>query len=343
VRTVPRRKKLKVLALFDSVEPTTIDQDLTPLLETEDWMTERNVLAALRKLRYEVEYLAIFDDLDLLRQKLEQFQPDVLFNLADQFRNDRTFDQHIVSYLEMHDVAFTGCGSTALTLCRNKAISKKIISYHGIRVPEFVTIARGEKIQRPKRLQFPILVKPIDEEASLGISQASFVETDEQFRERVEFIHEKFGNTVIAEEYIHGRELYVSVMGAKRLRVFPIRELCFDEVPPDEPRIATYTAKWNQDYRDRWGLENRFAEGLDPSVVRRIEETCKRIYRLFTIDAYARFDFRLTEGGELVFLEANPNPILAEIEDFAQSAMRAGMKYHKLIEEIVKLAIRQRG
>jgi D-alanine-D-alanine ligase and related ATP-grasp enzymes len=154
-------------------------------------------------------------------------------------------------------------------------------------------------------------VKPVKEEASYGISQASFVETDEQFRERVAFVHEKYASDAIAEEYIEGRELYVGLMGNVRLTVFPIRELVFREVPPNEPKIATYKAKWDEEYRKRWG-QNQFAEGLDPALVAHIEDTCKRIYRLLTIDGYARIDLRLSADKKVYFIEANPNPILAE-------------------------------
>ena len=333
------KRKLKVLALFDAIAPTTLDQDLSAELKTEDWKTEANVLGALRELGHGTEHLAIFDDLDLLRQKLRGFEPDVIFNLADQFKNNRAFDQNIVSFLEMHGVPFTGCSSTGLTLCKHKGISKKILGYHRIRVPEFVTIARGKRIGRPKRLRFPILVKPLKEEASYGIAQASFVETDEQFKERVQFIHEKCDNDVIAEEYVEGRELYVSILGNHRLQVFPIRELVFKEVPPDEPKIATYKAKWDEEYRKRWGLRNRFAEGLDPAVAGRIEQICKRIYRLLTIDGYARLDLRVSPGNEVYFIEANPNPILAEDEDFAQSALKANVPYPHLIDRIIRLGL----
>ena len=266
------KKKLKVLALFDAIRPTTIDQDLSAEMKTADWKTEANLLTALGALGYTTEHLAIFDDLDLLRQKLESFAPDVIFNLADQFKNNRGFDQNIVSFLEMQGVPFTGCGATGLVLCKHKGISKKILSYHRIHVPNFVVIPRGQRIARPRQLKFPILVKPVKEEASYGISQASFVETDEQFRERAAFIHEKHDADVIAEEYIAGRELYVGLMGNLRLTVFPIRELIFREVPPDEPKIATYRAKWDEEYRKRWGLQNQFAEGLDPALVAHIEQ-----------------------------------------------------------------------
>src|ERR1700726_1191552 len=144
-------------------------------MKTEDWKTEANVMAALGALGYTAEHLAIFDDLDLVRQKLESFAPDILFNLVEQFKNNPGFDQNIVSLLEMQGVPFTGCGSTGLTLCKHKGISKKILSYHRIRVPEFTVIHRGKRCARPKRLKFPILVKPLKEEASYGISQASFV------------------------------------------------------------------------------------------------------------------------------------------------------------------------
>jgi D-alanine-D-alanine ligase len=333
-------KKLKILALFDAVAPTTLDQDLSAELKTDDWKTEAHILAALAELSHTTAYLAIFDDLNLLQQKLESFQPDIIFNLADQFRNNRAFDQGIASFLELHGLPFTGCGSTGLTLCKHKAISKKILSYHRIHVPEFTVIARGKRCARPARLKFPILVKPLKEEASYGISQASFVETDEQFKERVQFIHSSHDCDVIAEEYISGRELYVSVIGNHKLDVFPIRELVFKEVPPDEPKIATYRAKWDEEYRKRWGLQNQFAEGLDPILARDIAQTCKRIYRLLTIDGYARVDLRVTPANEIYFIEANPNPILAADEDFAQSALKSGVAYPQLIDRIIRTGLK---
>jgi D-alanine-D-alanine ligase len=329
------RKKLNILVLCDAVEPTPPDHNLAEYLAG-DRQTESDVLQAFGTLGHATGHLVIFDSLEPLRQKLEAFRPDVVFNLADQFRNNRAFDQNIVSFLEMHGIPFTGCGSTGLTLCKHKAISKKILGYHRIHVPEFTVIPRGRRGVRPKRLKFPILIKPLKEEASYGISQASFVESDEQFRERVQFVHEKFDNDAIAEEYIEGRELYVSLLGNQRLQAFPIRELVFKEVPPDEPKIATYMAKWDEEYRKRWGLQNQFAEGLDPALVRAIEQTCKRIYRLLTIDGYARIDLRLTANNEIYFIEANPNPILAAEEDFAQSALKAGVTYPQLMERIVR-------
>src|SRR5439155_12645743 len=196
-------------------------------------------------------------------EAFQAFAPGILFNLAQNVKNTPPFDMTIVSFSAMQELPITGCGSTGLTLCKHKGISKKILHYHGIHVPNFLVIPRGQRIGRPRQLKLPILVKPVREEASYGISQASFIQNEEQFRERVAFIHEKHSSDAIAEEYIDGRELYVSLMGNVRLIVFPIRELVFREVPPNEPKIATYNAKWDEEYRKRWGLENQFAEDLE--------------------------------------------------------------------------------
>ena len=330
------KKKLKVLVLFDGTSPTKIDQDFSKEMKTKDWKTEADVMAALGKLGHTAEHLAIYDDVDLLRQKLQNFAPDVLFNLVERFKNNSGFDQNIVSFFEMQELPFTGCGSTGLTLCKHKGISKKILHYHGIHVPGFVVIPRGQRIARPKPLKFPLLVKPVKEEASYGISRASFVENDEQFKERCAFIHEKYDSDVIAEEYIDGREIYVSLLGNSRLTVFPFREMTFGEGANGGPKIATYAAKWDEEYRKRNGLKNSFADDLDPALVKHIEETCKRIYRLLTIDGYARIDLRLTAAGEVYFIEANPNPILADDEDFALSAGKAGLPYPQLIDRIIR-------
>lgn len=333
------KKKLKVLALFDAIQPTTLDQDLREELKTEDWSTEADVLQALQKLGHAIEHLAIFDDLDLLRQKLRSFEPEVIFNLADQFNNNRGFDQNIASFLELQGIPFTGCGSTGLMLCKHKGISKKILGFHHIRVPDFFMIPRGRKITRPARARYPLFVKPLKEEASLGISQSSHVSSDDEFLERVQFLHDKYDQDVIAEEYIPGRELYVSLLGRTRLRVLPLREIVFEAVPDGEPKIATYKAKWDLEYRERWGIDNRFVSDLDATMIRRIEHFSRRVFRMLAIDGYARLDLRITPENEIVFIEANPNPILARHEDFAQSAQKAGMKYPQLIQSILRIGL----
>jgi D-alanine-D-alanine ligase len=326
-----------VLVLLDVGEPMPMDYDYVLELQTKDWQTEAHVLEALRTLDYESSVLGIHDNIDFIRRKIESFQPSVIFNLVEEFKDNVAFEQHVTALLELFGVPFTGCGSTGITLCKHKGISKKILGYHRIRVPEFAVLEKGKRIHRPRRLKFPIFVKPLKTEASHGIAQASLVETEDQFKQRVAFIHEKFEQDAIAEEYIEGRELYVGVLGNQQLQALPVRELVFTEVPEDEPKFASYKAKWDEEYRKRWGIRSEFAENLEPSLVQRIERTCKKIYRLLAIEGYARLDLRLTPQNDLVFIEANPNPHLANDEDFAVAAQKAGLTFPLLIDKIIQL------
>ncbi|HAV65429.1 MAG TPA: hypothetical protein DCY13_24015 [Verrucomicrobiales bacterium] len=330
-------KREKVLLVFDSAGTKAIDHDYKDELKTEEWQAESDVIRAIKRLGHECEMVGLHDDTEPLRQKLAEYQPDIIFNMVEAFANLSSAEQKITSYLELQGIPFTGCGSVGITLCKNKGISKKILGYHRIRVPAFAVFPVGRAIKRPARLNFPILVKPLEEEASYGISALSLVDTEKDFTERVQFVHEKFKQAAIAEEYIDGRELYVGLMGNQRLQVFPPTEMMFKEMPEDGPRFATFKAKWDWDYRERWGIENDFAK-LEPEVARQIEKLCKRIYHLLLIDGYARLDLRLTPQNEIVFIEANPNPALTAYEDFALAAAKAGLNYTRLIDRILKLA-----
>lgn len=330
--------KEKILVVFDSSSPVLPDQNMSELLVGDDWATERNILKTLKELGHSVEVLCIYDNLEILAEKIKTCRPDIIFNLIESFKGQSYHERDIASFLQLTGIPFTGCGATGITLCKNKGLSKEILSYHRIRVPKFAILKRKKRIYRPKYLPFPIIVKPLGEEASYGISQASLVENEEQFQERVRFIQESLNHHAIAEEYIAGRELYVGVLGNHQLQVFPVREMEFRDVPDESPKIATYKAKWDYKYRKKWGIRNKFAENIEPELLEKIKNTCKRIYRGLLIQGYARLDLRLTEEGKIVFLEANPNPILAAEEDFAESAKKAGISYQQLIQKIINLS-----
>jgi len=330
--------KERVLVVFNTSGPVKADEDYTDRLKRKDWETEADVKEALSKLRHEHELVGVFDEIDNITHKINTFAPTIIFNLVERFNGNTDLDRDVASFLELKGVPFTGCGATGLTLCKNKGLSKKILSYHRIRVPEFMIIPRKKYVPRPKKLKYPFIVKPLTEEASIGIAQSSFVENDNQFLERVNFIHERLDGDVIAEEYIDGRELYVSVIGNEQLKVFPFREIKYTEVPDDEPKIASYKAKWDEAYRKKWGIRNQFAGQLANGLDKRIEKVCKKIYHLLMIRGYARLDLRLTPDNELYFLEANPNPMLSSEEDFAQSASKAGVTYPDLIQKILNMS-----
>ncbi len=198
----------------------------------------------------------------------------------------------------------------------------------------------GRPIRRPKRLPFPLIVKSLTQEASIGISQASVVETDEKLNERVTFIHESIGTTAIAEQYIEGRELYVGILGNQTLQALPVWELFFTNMPSDAKRIATDRVKWSVKYQKKYGIDSGAATELTEEVSSRIQHVCKRAFRALELSGYARIDLRLDEDGHVWLLEANPNPQIAKGEDFAASAEKIGIGYDALLQRILNLGLR---
>ncbi len=335
-------KPLRILALM---HPTLVPPDSLEGYSDKEanvWKTEYDIVSTLRGLGHEVRALGVQYELSPIREAVDEWKPDVVFNLLEEFHGETTYDQNVVSYLELLRVPYTGCNPRGLVLARGKALCKKILAYHRIRVPGFAVFPRGRKVRRPARLEFPLIVKSLIEHASLGIARASIVDSDERLAERVAFVHERLGTDAIAEQFIHGRELYVGVLGNTRLKVLPTWELEIRNVPPDTPLIATERAKHNLAYQDKWGVLQGPAQNLPPAVAGRIQHITKRIYRTLELDGYARIDYRLSPEGELFFLEANPNPEIAEREEFAQAALHAGITYPNLLQRILRLGI-QRG
>ncbi len=332
-------KKLRVLVLMheDLVPPVNLDGYSEK--EIAEWATEYDVVAGLQKLGHEVYMLGVGSDLGTIRNAFAESRPHIAFNLLVHFHGVAVYDQHVVSYIELLKKPYTGCNPRGMMLARDKALSKEILSFHRIRAPKFHVFPVRRKVKRPSRLEFPLVVKSVNEEASLGISQASVVTNDEKLRERVEFMHETFGVDVIVEEYIKGRELYVGVVGNQRLQTFPVWELPLTQLPEHVPRIATAKVKWDLDYQEKYKIKTQRAEGLSPAQEAGIARLCKRIYRVLNLSGYARMDLRLSEDGQVYVLEANPNPDLKYGEDFAESAESAGIGYSALLQRILTLGL----
>ena len=336
-----KRKKLRVVVLM---HPSTVppeDPESYTEREQYEWKTELDVMTTLRKLGHEVRPVAVRDELSPIKAVIDEWQPDIVFNLLEEFLGQQEFDHHVVSYLELMQVAYTGCNPRGMMLSRDKALSKKLLAYHHMTVPKFAVFERGRRVQRPKGLDFPLIVKSLVHEASLGISQASVVDTDDALRERVAFIHQRNGTDAIAEQYIDGRELYAGIIGNTRLEVLPVWELVFENMPPGAVPIATAHVKHDPDYQRRRGIYQQHAEELDEAMREHIIRTSRRIARTLDLDGYCRIDYRLSADGKLYFLEANPNPDIASSQEFASAAEEAGIKYKDLVQRVVDLGIRR--
>jgi len=335
-------KKLRVLVLVheDLVPPESI-AGLTPK-EIAPWRTEWDVISTIKKMGHDVYPLGVYNNLGVIGNALMEHKPHVAFNLLEEFHGYPLYDQHVVSYLELMKQPYTGCNPRGLTISHDKALSKMVLAYHRIHIPAFAVFHMNRKVKRSKRLKFPLLVKSISEEGSVGIARASIVNDDEKLAERVEFIHRQTNTHAIAEQYIAGREIYVSVIGNQRLQTYTPWELVIEKLPEGAPNIATSKLKWDPAYQEKVGVVTRAAE-LSPEIKKKIESLSKKIYRILFLSGYARLDYRLTDEGNLYLLEANPNPQIAFGEDFADSAKHCGVDYEALLQKIITLGLSYRG
>jgi D-alanine-D-alanine ligase len=333
-------KKLRILALMHEYLVPPDDVSGFDVAEV-DWKMEYDVTVTLRGLGHEVQKLGVGDDLGVIRKAIDDWKPHIALNLLEDFGGVNVFDMNVVSYLELLRIPYTGCNPRGLLLARDKALSKKLLAYHRIPGPDFTVIPMGRKVRRPKRLEFPLIVKSLIKEASTGISQASVVENDEKLAERVRFIHESIQTDAIVERYVDGRELYVGLMGNQRLVVFPVWEMLFTKFPEESWRIATDRVKWSRSYQEKRGIKTDEAK-LANGIAERVRHVCKRVYRTLGMSGYARLDLRLDDAGRIYVLEANPNPQLAYGEDFAESAERAAIQYGELLQRIVNYGLQWR-
>jgi D-alanine-D-alanine ligase len=333
-------KKLRIAALVRTglVPPDSLEGISDKELDV--WKAEFDVISTLREMGHDVQPVGVFDDLAPLREIILTWQPDITFMLLEEFYGVVTYDQAIISYLELMQQRYTGCNPRGLLLSKDKALSKKILSYHGILTPRFAVFPRGRKIRRPRRLKFPLFIKSAVEDASLGISQASIVHDDEEFVERVRFVHEYTESDALAEQYIEGREIYVGVLGNARLQTLPPWEMRFEKMPDNVAQIATRQVKWNRKYQERHGIKTERAKMLPVGAEDKIAKVCKRVYRVLHMSGYGRMDLRMNDDGRIFVIEANANPNIENREDFAESADVAGIDYPALLQRILNFGLR---
>lgn len=331
-------RKLRVLLTMheDLVPP----DDIEGLSEKEmsAWKTEYDILWALDELGHEYRPVGLDDDLGVLDEAIEEFDPHIVFHVLEEFHGATRYGQAIVSYVELLKRAYTGCNPRGIVVAHDKLLTKQVLSYHGIRTPRAALFPRGKAVKPPKDLEYPLFVKSSFEDASLGISQKSVVRSPEQLKERVEFLHEEFETDALAEEYVEGRELYLGLIGNQRVETFPVWEMSFNRWPSGKARIATERVKWDYAYQLKHDIQTGPAE-LPDAKRREIERLGRRVYSVLGLSGYARLDLRLTEDGRVYLIEANPNPDLAHDEDFAKSAIASGLDYPHLIQKILQLGL----
>jgi len=294
------------------------------------------VFEVLEKLGHKPFYY-ILDGRDCTLSGLAKCDADLFFNLTESYAGDDTKDMHLAAYLELLGRPYTGAGPRALCLAQDKSVAKKMFAFHGIQTPFFAACYKG-KLEHAHDIRFPLIVKPTNEDGSIGIDATSVVTSVKELMERIHYIHESFDAPALIEEYIEGREIYASIIGNGTPEVLPLIELDLSRLPQGTPHIASSEVKWDKQTEAYKLTKSAPAEDLSETAARNLADTALATYQALKLRDYARIDMRLTAKDEVYVIEANPNPWLASGAEFAMAAREAGRTYPQMIGEIVSLA-----
>jgi D-alanine-D-alanine ligase len=294
---------------------------------------------ALRELGHEPSTLAV-DGRPQTLTRIRNTQADLFFNLVESYAGDDTMEMHFAAYLDLIGKRYTGAGPQGSYLAMDKAIAKQIIRSHDLYTPYSAVVNQG-RVEYAQDIRFPVIVKPASEDASKGIDATSVVSSVKELLEKIAWVHEEFGTSVLVEEYIEGREIYGAVLGNEKAEALPLVELDLSKLPDGMPRIAGYEVKFDVTTEAYKKTKSAPARDLDEDVVERMQQTALTAFRALKLRDYGRIDMRLAENGRVYVLEANPNPWLDPAAEFAMAAKEGGRSYTQLIGEIVDLAMKR--
>jgi D-alanine-D-alanine ligase len=275
-------------------------------------------------------------------QRIARIKADLVFNLVEAFASDDTKEPYVAGYYDLLGLPYTGSGPRGLALAMDKALAKKVLAFHGIPSPRFATVWRG-RVDWAHDVEFPVIVKPMREDGSIGIGFRAFVTSIKELMERIDELHADFDHPVLIEEYVEGREIYVGVIGNARPEAFPPLELDLSHLPPGTPRIAGTEVKWQEGTRAYRGSRFLFPDDLGAATTKEIQQAAITAFQALHLRDYARFDFRLTADHKVFLIEANPNPYLYSAAEFVKCARASGRTHPETILEIVELALTRYG
>jgi D-alanine-D-alanine ligase len=346
-----KHEGLKIAILYDTwddgaVEPTADVAEEPPrkrrrkgrrIRVKRPKLDREEVFDALTKLEHQPGYLVI-DGEDPSLLAVAKTRADLVFNLAESYAGDDTKDMNVAAFLDLLEVPYTGAGPRGLYMAQNKALAKKIFHFHDIRTPFFAVSYKGQ-LDHAHDIAFPLIVKPLAEDGSIGIDAQSVVASVKELMERIHYIHESFDCPALIEEYIEGREIYGAVLGNDKPEALPLIELDLSKLPEGTPRIAGTEVKWEKDSEAYKRTRSRIAEDLDEETTQRLQQTAVAAYQALQLRDYGRIDMRLAGDGAIYVIEANPNPWLSSGAEFTMAARKSGRTYADLMQDIVDAAM----
>ncbi len=333
------KKGKRVAIIYDAL-------DQKGVYKNEEYKAGKSIIHDVRRVQKllaqrgdKVSRIPIRGNVEAFLKKLIASRVDLVFNLCEGAFNDSRNEMNVCAMLDICGIPYTGCGPLALGVALDKGLTKELLIGRGIPTPKFfVSYADGD-CSVPANMNYPMFVKPLREDASLGIDSGAFVRNPSELKRRCRSVVKQYRQPALVEEYIEGRELNISVLGNGNLKPLPISEIDMSRIPKGRVRICDYSAKWVNESEEYANTVPVCPAPLEKKIERRLNEIALSAYRLLGCRGYARVDIRLSPDNIPYVLEVNPNPSIGLDAGIVRSAAAAGLSYEDLIYKIADLAL----
>lgn len=324
------------------VDPATLgfepEYDIAVSTVTEEYMA---IVTALRQEGFRVRHVNLKDDLTVLERAVKRSRPDVVLNLVESYRDHPEGEAEIAAFLDLLRIPYTGATPLALSMCRRKGLTKRLLISHDVPTPKFLVLWKP-KVAKRHGLTFPLIIKPAREDASAGVDKHSVVYDRAGLMEKLDKVFEEYEPPILVEEFIEGRELHVGILGNDPPEVLPPLEYDFSELPEGEPSIISYAAKWDPLAEVFHRVGTRCPAPLTKRLEAKLNKVCVQAYQVMGCRDYARLDIRIAADHQVYVLEINPNPDLTEGVSYMESAEQAGWGFTGALAQIVELAMERK-
>ncbi|MES2180256.1 MAG: ATP-grasp domain-containing protein [Gemmatimonadota bacterium] len=300
---------------------------------------------ALRALDHAVTRVAVGTDVKHVIDGLAAVEPAIVFNLTESFDGKSALDSNLAALLNLLGYRYTGSSPSGLVMCGDKSLAKKVLRFHEILTPQFATVYRGA-LDHVGDLGFPLIVKPPQEDASIGITSKSVVRDIRELFNTMDSLQREFQSPVLVEEFIDGREFYVGILGNSSPLALPVMELDFTGFPADRPKVASWEAKWGdggtggaeESGAEFAGTKSVFPTDVSAPLLERMQAVAIEAFNALRLRDYGRVDLRVTPDERIFVIEVNPNCYLERTAEFSRAAEKSGLAHDALIGRIVELA-----
>ncbi len=326
---------MRVLVLYN--EPVLPADHPDADSEHEILYTVEAVAGHLSDAGFAVSRLGASRDPAALLAGLRRARPDVVFNLFEGLADQNGTEAHAAGLLEWLGLPYTGCPFPTLCVARDKPWTKRLLRGAGLPTADFFVVEEGPVVECP--VPWPVIVKPGQQDASVGLDQNSVVTDRQRLNERVAYLLEAYGPPVLVEEFIRGREFNVGLIESPELRALPVSEIEFVDQGPGYWPIVTYDAKWKPGSRDYEATPAKYPADVSPRLAGRLHALAKQAFRLLGCRDYARVDFRVRPNGKPCILEVNPNPDFSPQAGLAGGLASAGLTHAQFTVELVHAAL----